>query len=265
MSFNPREVRASSSTMTPTPKDAILCSSETDTFNNKSHVAILHGGDNNSQNSISSLDRNFRKSSLFINSLSWKRFSNTAAHKKKLEVQNATISNRVSILRTPLDNIHPVLDNNKNIQKSSQYYSLKSNDYFEPTLRTKTSIRPPLTLTVPQIDHKNGIHFVNVEKNHLPQIQLNPTNSTKKLANWSHNSNSNINTNTNTNSIQQVASKSVKTKKTVVQASTSELLRCFGVFLFRRCRRLNDFQAADAVMWLRMVDRSLLLQGWQVR
>lgn len=53
-------------------------------------------------------------------------------------------------------------------------------------------------------------------------------------------------------------------RKTVIQASTSELLRCLGVFLHRKCTRLRDFQAGDAVMWLRTVDRSLLLQGWQV-
>jgi hypothetical protein len=49
------------------------------------------------------------------------------------------------------------------------------------------------------------------------------------------------------------------------QASTSELLKCLGMFLHDRCRKLRDFQAGDAVMWLRAVDRSLLLQGWQVR
>ena len=252
MSFNPREVRSTSSTVTATSstsKDAILCSG--DMFvNNKSHVGILQ----ENLSSQNSLDRNFRKSSLFINSLSWKRFSNAAVHKKKMDVANATISNRVSILRTPLDNIHPVLDNNKNIQKSSQYYALKTNDYFEPTLRTaKSSVRPPLALAVPQIDHKSGIHFVNVEKSHLPQVQLNPP---------TRNHNSNVQLQKSTGSTG--TTNNVKTKKTVVQASTSELLRCFGVFLFRRCRRLNNFQAADAVMWLRMVDRSLLLQGWQV-
>lgn len=48
------------------------------------------------------------------------------------------------------------------------------------------------------------------------------------------------------------------------QASTSELLKCLGIFLRDRCCKLRDFQAGDAVMWLRAVDRSLLLQGWQV-
>ena len=52
--------------------------------------------------------------------------------------------------------------------------------------------------------------------------------------------------------------------RTVIQASTSELLRCLGLFLQRRCPNLTDFQPGDAIMWLRAVDRNLLLQGWQV-
>lgn len=50
----------------------------------------------------------------------------------------------------------------------------------------------------------------------------------------------------------------------VFQASTSELLKCLGIYLRERCPKLRDFQAGDAIMWLRAVDRSLLLQGWQV-
>ena len=126
MSFNPREARSSVSTTADTKnhlrhyKDAILHSttSHMDQLNNKSLVAIIRD-----ENDIGDgqLERNFRKSSVFINSLSWKRLSNPVIQKKKMEVHNATISNRVSVLRTPLDNVHPVLDNNRNIQKS--YYT----------------------------------------------------------------------------------------------------------------------------------------------
>ncbi len=49
------------------------------------------------------------------------------------------------------------------------------------------------------------------------------------------------------------------------QASTSELLKCLGHYLYKKCDRLRDFQPGDCIMWLRTVDRSLLLQGWQVR
>lgn len=256
MSFNPREARSSVSTTADTKnhlrhcKDAILHSttSHMDQLNNKSLVAIIRD-----ENDIGDghLERNFRKSSVFINSLSWKRLSNPVIQKKKMEVHNATISNRVSVLRTPLDNVHPVLDNNKNIQKS--YYTFKANDYFEPIFQTKTTIRSPLSLSVTQFDSKSACnHNRKIEKNHVSQDQLEK--------------NPKQNTATNRNNNRAILhSKTInKAKKTVVQASTSELLRCFGVFLFRRCHRLKDFQAADAVMWLRMVDRSLLLQGWQV-
>ncbi|OPJ78886.1 26S proteasome non-ATPase regulatory subunit 11 [Patagioenas fasciata monilis] len=47
------------------------------------------------------------------------------------------------------------------------------------------------------------------------------------------------------------------------RASTSELLRCLGEFLCRRCYRLKHLSPTDPVLWLRSVDRSLLLQGWQ--
>ncbi|TKR67243.1 hypothetical protein L596_023426 [Steinernema carpocapsae] len=48
----------------------------------------------------------------------------------------------------------------------------------------------------------------------------------------------------------------------VIQASTSELLRGLGQFLSVKCR-LKTFEPAHVVMWLRSVDRALLLQGWQ--
>uniref|UniRef100_A0A7E4UZP4 Cyclin-dependent kinase 5 activator n=1 Tax=Panagrellus redivivus TaxID=6233 RepID=A0A7E4UZP4_PANRE len=51
-------------------------------------------------------------------------------------------------------------------------------------------------------------------------------------------------------------------KKTVIQASTSELLRGLGHFIAHKCR-MHHFEAADFVMWMRTVDRSLMLQGWQ--
>ncbi|XP_051928128.1 cyclin-dependent kinase 5 activator 1b isoform X2 [Hippocampus zosterae] len=52
-------------------------------------------------------------------------------------------------------------------------------------------------------------------------------------------------------------------KRVIVQASTSELLRCLGDFLCRRCYRLKHLSPTEPVLWLRSVDRSLLLQGWQ--
>ncbi|XP_062993190.1 cyclin-dependent kinase 5 activator 1-like [Elgaria multicarinata webbii] len=52
-------------------------------------------------------------------------------------------------------------------------------------------------------------------------------------------------------------------RRVVVQASTSELLKCLGEFLSRRCFRLKHLSPTEPILWLRSVDRSLLLQGWQ--
>uniref|UniRef100_A0A0M3IAI4 RUN domain-containing protein n=1 Tax=Ascaris lumbricoides TaxID=6252 RepID=A0A0M3IAI4_ASCLU len=49
-------------------------------------------------------------------------------------------------------------------------------------------------------------------------------------------------------------------RKTVIQASTSELLRGLGQYLSQRCR-VRHFEPAHLVMWLRTVDRALLLQA----
>jgi cyclin-dependent kinase 5 activator 1 len=57
--------------------------------------------------------------------------------------------------------------------------------------------------------------------------------------------------------------KATSPKRTVIQASTSELLKCLGEFLRKKCKRLRSFESHSAIVWLRTVDRSLLLQGWQ--
>ncbi|XP_069490269.1 cyclin-dependent kinase 5 activator 1 [Ambystoma mexicanum] len=84
-----------------------------------------------------------------------------------------------------------------------------------------------------------------------PQGQKNPISSTKNTV-------SSVKKIPNSNSVPATSPKRV-----VVQASTSELLRCLGEFLCRRCYRLKHLSPTDPVLWLRSVDRSLLLQGWQ--
>lgn len=51
-------------------------------------------------------------------------------------------------------------------------------------------------------------------------------------------------------------------RRTVIQASTSELLRGLGQFIAQNSH-ISAFEPAHLVMWLRTVDRALLLQGWQ--
>ncbi|KAK5641604.1 hypothetical protein RI129_010151 [Pyrocoelia pectoralis] len=177
------------------------------------------------------LEKNLKKHSLFINALSWKRFSTANNNKKKLDNKNKN----VTVFRQPLvDNIHPVVDKNKNIQQSKQgsYYS-----------NSKSIGTSALALDIVRVNNvnNNSNHHINCDKISNKQTLL------------SHNS---------VNSQNQVVPTSVP-KKTVIQASTSELLKCLGMYLHSKCYRLRDFQAGDAVMWLRTVDRSLLLQGWQ--
>uniref|UniRef100_A0A8C8SZJ6 Cyclin-dependent kinase 5 activator n=1 Tax=Pelusios castaneus TaxID=367368 RepID=A0A8C8SZJ6_9SAUR len=56
---------------------------------------------------------------------------------------------------------------------------------------------------------------------------------------------------------------SASPRRVIVQASTSELLKSLGEFLCRRCYRLKHLSPTEPILWLRSVDRSLLLQGWQ--
>ncbi|CAG9130662.1 unnamed protein product [Plutella xylostella] len=143
------------------------------------------------------LEKNLKKHSLFINALSWKRFSTANNNKKKLECK----SKSVTTFRAPLaDNAPLALDRNRNPVSRAP----------EPAARAS--------------------------------LLNNNVCCAEKAA---------------------PAAPPLAPRKTVIQASTSELLKCLGVFLHARCPRLRDFQAGDAVMWLRTVDRSLLLQGWQ--
>ncbi|VDO50826.1 unnamed protein product [Onchocerca flexuosa] len=51
-------------------------------------------------------------------------------------------------------------------------------------------------------------------------------------------------------------------RRTIIQASTSELLRGLGQYISKQCN-IRHFEPAQLVIWLRTVDRALLLQGWQ--
>ena len=61
----------------------------------------------------SALEKNLKKHSMFINALSWKKFN---ANKKK--PGDGSSKSKGLAFRTPLDNIHPLVDNNKNIQNA---------------------------------------------------------------------------------------------------------------------------------------------------
>lgn len=52
-------------------------------------------------------------------------------------------------------------------------------------------------------------------------------------------------------------------QRIVLQASTSELMKCLSDFLRIKCPKLKNFQPSRAASWLHGVDRTLLVQGWQ--
>ncbi|XP_066979223.1 cyclin-dependent kinase 5 activator 1 [Macrobrachium rosenbergii] len=261
LSFSPREQK-------PYYGDYTLNNHNYETLNNvRNKEKVVNNENANILSEKNALERNFKKHSLFINALSWKRFSNTS--KKKLDNKNKNLT-----LRQPLDNIHPFIDNNKNIQKALSCYNIRPSSMGHLDLvrvnnnnaHTPTEKLPPkATLTSAPSTHTHDLCNALVPARPLPhhhqpqknqpqhQHQLGPVLAPSLSTTSSTSSASTVTTPTGVS----------PTKKTVIQASTSELLKCLGLYLHRTCSRLRDFQAGDAVMWLRTVDRSLLLQGWQ--
>ncbi|CAG2227382.1 cyclin-dependent kinase 5 activator 1-like [Mytilus galloprovincialis] len=155
---------------------------------------------NNTKNSSNPRDKSYRKHSIFLGGLSWKKFSVSNGKKKDKNFQRFS---NATIVPGKIDNNFNIenVDINKNIPKSISSYNIKSE----------------------KLDEKK-----NVEKKSVKKID-----------------------------------KATSPKRTVIQASTSELLKCLGEFLRKKCKRLRNFESHSAIVWLRTVDRSLLLQGWQ--
>jgi len=58
--------------------------------------------------------------------------------------------------------------------------------------------------------------------------------------------------------------KNTSSRKTIIQASTSELLRCLGEYLCSCCSHLLPIlDPLDCILWIKSADRQLILQGWQ--
>ena len=162
---------------------------------NNFNYEVLNNAKNNQK------DKNFKRHSIFLSALSWKKFTVNTKKKEKnlIKVSNSAylggkfekIDNNFNIENVNLNN---------NIQKSISCYNLKTGQ---------------------------------------DDAALNKTNVVKKVE------------------------KCATPKRTVIQASTSELLKCLGEYLKKKCKRLKHFEGSDLIIWLRSVDRSLLLQGWQ--
>lgn len=194
------------------------------------------------------LEKNLKKHSLFINALSWKRFSTTNNNKKKLDSKNKNVVQ--ATFRQPLvDNI--LTDKNKNIQAAAQQQQNKIGSCYYTSSISNNNIGSNKTVQSAAADLTLDLVRANNTNNYSQACDK----IAAKTALLTQNSIINQSAPGNTLHLP---------KKTVIQASTSELLKCLGMYLHAKCYRLQDFQAGDAVMWLRTVDRSLLLQGWQV-
>ncbi|KAF2368924.1 Cyclin-dependent kinase 5 activator [Trinorchestia longiramus] len=262
LSFSPREQK-------PYYGDYTLNNHNYEALNNtRNREKIINNENANILSEKNSLDRNaYKKHSLFINALSWKRFAST--NKKKIDNRN---KNNLS-LRQPLDNIHPFIDNNKNIQKALSCYNIRPSSVGQLDLvrnnnhaHTPTDKLPPKAVLTSAPSSNNHQELQQVAKYTtttvlpLARQQVQPVHQIVKhqqvLPHLSqHQQQRSVHH-------KQLGGAS-PSRKTVIQASTSELLKCLGTHLQTTCTQLSDFQAADAVMWLRTVDRSLLLQGWQ--
>ncbi|XP_023344168.1 cyclin-dependent kinase 5 activator 1 [Eurytemora carolleeae] len=253
LSFSPREKNPPYSLDYTNPINNI----NYETINNLKNKELLISNENaHLLVEKNALEKNLKKHSLFINALSWKKFN---AGKKKSD--HIPIKSKGLSFRAPLDNIHPLVDNNKNIQAAlchgSRTTSLleerKSLDIAtKHTNKYKISQASPTPVA--------GTTASTTIPTSPPGDRKQHNNNVRKEETFLSNNN---NTTTNNNKVELPSQVKSGTKKTVIQASTSELLKCLGNFLYKRCYRLRDFQPGDCIMWLRTVDRSLLLQGWQ--
>lgn len=252
------------------------------------------------------LEKNLKKHSMFINALSWKKFNGNKKKTLEGEGHGGQTAERtgggkdrkggVLSFRAPLDNIHPMVDNNKNIQAAlchgTRGTSLQDGKRNLDIVRSSNTQNTHSISTNKEPTTKGASQATKtIPSSQLSQQQASrvpppPASVEEKLSNLNinnNNNNNNINCATKQTQLPQPAEKTerqtklatqqsqkqldtvVKTapKKTVIQASTSELLKCLGNFLYNRCYKLRDFQPGDCIMWLRTVDRSLLLQGWQ--
>ncbi|XP_046868481.1 cyclin-dependent kinase 5 activator 1 isoform X2 [Drosophila willistoni] len=228
-----------------------LSSHNFNNLTNTSKDTITNDLDTHLDNSIfnsekNSIEKNLKKHSIFINALSWKKLS-TSHNKKKIDNKNKCANLPTACFKAQLleSSYTASSDRNKNIQfhcnRIDGHQQQRSNDIREPFLSTNKTQNPSKKKDLVRVNNTNSLSNKLIQKQPLaltlPQ-QLQSSSIQIK----------------NTNQIP---------RKTVIQASTSELLKCLGIFLQYKCQRLNNFDAGDVVMWLRAVDRSLLLQGWQ--
>lgn len=66
-----------------------------------------------------------------------------------------------------------------------------------------------------------------------------------------------------TSTIENSLPKPQQRTKTSTFTLSSDALRCIGNFVKSHCKNLSRLRSSEVVLWLRGVDRALLIQGWQ--
>lgn len=152
----------------------------------------------------------------------------------------------------------------KNLKKSSLFISGLS--WKKLNINNKKKEKNAIKPNPQKLPGKIENILSDVENNNKPAFQKSISCYNLKTTAADDITKNNINNN-NVNNRKIIDKASIRhsqsPKKTVIQASTSELLKCLGEFLCVRCPRLRHLEPSDCVSWLRTVDRTLLLQGWQ--
>jgi len=225
---------------------------------NHSHNIVTNNNSNHNNQSHGGL----KKSLGFINALHLGRHFNINRDKKKLEKnKNQLQQQNINNNRQPLDSINNFCDNNnKNIQKSLSCYNLKSG-ITTNNIELVKNINKDVSQAPNQ--HQVSDKPVAPPLPPKPTILLSKNSIRPSTQGFNSGLKNGITLTNNVSAVSTQVSPTSNQRKTVIQASTSELLRCLGDFLQKKCHKLKNFQSGDAVIWLRAVDRSLLLQGWQ--
>jgi len=156
-------------------------------------------------------------------------------------------------------------ETSQNYKKRSVFYGLTWKRLVETTRRNRNSksqkVKPHEETSVSKNEVKAGqkeIFYINEnfssdnKRNCNRRLDQQPSN---KL-------NNNQRAEVKLKSYKSELVPSSKSRKVVIQASTSELLRCLGEYICRRCDT-EDIHPNEVVAWIRGVDRNLIAQGWQ--
>lgn len=127
----------------------------------------------------------------------------------------------------------------------------------------QSNISQPVTVQVSPVPIGNSVIQPNVSVIPAKSVTLHSQSQANHHNHYHHHQN------------QQQQSNSTPARPAVIQASTSDLLRAISCFLEREyvwplARKGSDaladlvtYSSSDVVLWLRSVDRALLVQGWQ--